>query len=288
MPSPYDFAGGVFKPTPPSVCPLAYTQHRAFTPDAKYYPPCDRPWSVPAVPLMIEVTSAPPPPSPRERLKHAATAAAGWIRRYGPLALAGAVGWACGYGLLGEELKLSALSSPWNRIPASWLLPFQKGTLTFAAEAVQSLALPRGHRWQWAMRGAFGAWVATILWQWRQLDYGEGILLYGVLVAVAQFAPSGLRQRTRGLRSFGWLLLWLMARTFTWSIALLLTVRLGQLFNPHVGWAVGGIMSGLLLALFLQLGPKETPPRVAPPPVIPSLPVSHSGASPSASVERPQ
>jgi hypothetical protein len=237
---------------------------------------------------MIEVTSAPPPPSPRERLKHAATVAAGLARRYGPLALAGAVGWACGYGLLGAELKLSALSSPWNKIPAAWLLPFQKGALTFAAEAVQCLALPQGRRWQWVMRGAFGAWVATILWQWRQLDYGEGILLYGGLVALAQFAPSGIRQRTQGLRSLGWLLLWLMARTFTWSIALLLTVRLGQGFSPLVGWAVGGAVSGLLLALFLRLGPKETPPLVTPPPVIPSLPASPSGTSPSAGVERPQ
>jgi hypothetical protein len=197
------------------------------------------------------------------------------------------VGWACGYGLLGEELKLSALPSPWNRIPAAWLLPFQKGTLTFVAEAVQSLALPRGRRWQWAMRGAFAAWVATLLWQLRQLDYGEGILLYGVLVSLAQFAPSGIRQRTRGLRSLGWLLLWLMARTFTWSIALLLTVRLGQLLNPTAGWAVGGAVSGLLLALFLRLGPKETPPLVTPPPVIPSQPASSSGASPSVGLEHP-
>lgn len=243
---------------------------------------------MPAVPLMIEVTSAPPPPPPRQRLRNAATVAAGLVRRYGLLVLAGAVGWVCGYGLLGAELKLSALPSPWNRIPAAWLLPFQKGTLTFAAEAVQSFALPPGRRWQWATRGAFAAWVATILWQWRQLDYGEGILLYGVLIAVAQFAPSGIRQHTRGLRSLGWLLLWLMARTFTWSLALLLTVRLGQLFNPYVGWAVGGAMSGLLLALFLRLGPKETPPVVTAPPIIPSLPVSSSGVRPGAGVERPQ
>ncbi len=237
---------------------------------------------------MIEVSSDSPPPSPRQRLKHAASVAAGLARRYGPLALAGAVGWVLGYGLLGAELKLSALSSPWNRIPASWLLPFQKGALTFVAEGVQSLALPQGRRWQWAMRGAFAAWVATLLWQLRQLDYGEGILLYGILVALAQFAPSGLRQRTRGLRSLGWLLLWLGARTFTWSMALLLTARLGQLFTPLVGWGLGGAMSGLLLALFLRSGPKETPPVVTPPTVVPSLPASTSGASPSAGVERPQ
>lgn len=235
---------------------------------------------------MIEVTSAPPPPSPLPKQRLAATAAVGLARKYGPLALAGAVGWVCGYGLLGEELKLSALSSPWNRIPASWLLPFQKGTLTFVAEVVQSLALPRGRRWQWFLRGSFGAWLATLLWQLRQLDYGEGILLYGVLVAAVQFAPSGLRQRTRGLRSLFWLLLWILARTFTWSIALLLTARLGQLLDPLVGWAVGGAMSGLLLALFLRFGPKENPRPVTPPPAVPSLPVSTSGATPSAGPER--
>lgn len=240
------------------------------------------------MPFMIEVTSAPPPPSPRQRLKHAATIAAELARRYAPLALAGAVGWVCGYGLLGTELKLSALSAPWSRIPASWLLPFQKGTLTFVAEIAQSLALPRGRRWQWATRGAFGAWVATLLWQLRQLDYGEGILLYGALMALTQFAPSGLRQRTRGLRSFGWLLLWLGARTFTWSLALLLTARLGPLFSPLVGWGLGGAMSGLLLALFLRFGPKETPPVVTPSTVVPSLPASSSEVSPSAGVERPQ
>jgi hypothetical protein len=237
---------------------------------------------------MIEVTSAPPPPSPHPRPKLAATVVAELARKYGPLVLAGAVGWVCGYGLLGAEFKLSALSDPWNRIPASWLLPIQKGTLTFVAEVVQSLALPRGRRWQWFLRGSFGAWLATLIWQLRQLDYGEGILLYGFLVALAQFAPSGLRERTRGLRSFGWLLLWLMARTFTWSIALLLTVRLGQLLHPNAGWAVGGAVSGLLLALFLRFGPKETPPAVSPPPIIPSLPVSSFGVRPGASVERPQ
>lgn len=235
---------------------------------------------------MIEVTSVPPSPSPHSRQKLAATVAVGLARKYGPLVLAGAVGWVCGYGLLGAEFKLSALTDPWNRIPASWLLPFQKGTLTFVAEVVQSLALPRGHRWQWFLRGSFGAWLATLLWQLRQLDYGEGILLYGALVALVQFAPSGLRQRTRGLRSFFWLMLWILARTFTWSIALLLTARLGQLFDPLVGWAIGGAVSGLLLALFLRFGPKENPRPVTPPPAVSSLPVSASGVPPSAGAER--
>jgi len=235
---------------------------------------------------MIEVTSAPPPLSPHPRHKLAATVAVGLARKYGLLVLAGAVGWVCGNGLLGEELKLSGLSDPWNRIPTSWLLPFQKGTLTFVTELVQSLALPRGRRWQWFLRGSFGAWLATLIWQLRQLDYGEGILLYGVLVALVQFAPSGLRQRTRGLRSFFWLLLWILARTFTWSMALLLTARLGQLFDPLVGWAIGGAASGLLLALFLRFGPKENPRPVTPPPAIPSLPVSTSGVTPNAGAER--
>lgn len=234
----------------------------------------------------MEVPNAPLPPSPHPRLKHAATVIAGLARKYAALMIAGAVGWVCGYGLLGVELKLSALPPPWSKLPVSWLLPFQKGTLTFAAEAVQSFALPGGRRLQWAIRGSTGAWLATVLWQWHQLDYGEGLLLYGTLVALMQFTPSGIRRRTRGLRAFGWLLLWLPARLFTWSLALLLTVRLGQSLGPLAGWAVGGALSGLLLALFLHLGPKETPPVVNPPIVIPPLPGSPLGATPGSSVER--
>jgi hypothetical protein len=231
---------------------------------------------------MLNVAEAPQPPSPRERLKRAGVTVAALARRYGPLAIAGAVGWVCGYGLLGEELKLSALPAPWGKLPASWLLPFQKGTLAFVAEAAQCLALPRGHRISWAMRGASGAWVATILWQWRQLEHGEGILLYGALVALLQFSPSPIRQRTRGLLMLGWLVLWLLARTFTWSLALLVTARVGQRLDPLVGWALGGAVSGLLLALLLRLGSKEAPRPAAPSFAPPPPPDSPSGAGPSA------
>jgi hypothetical protein len=126
--------------------------------------------------------------------------------------------------------------------------------------------------------------VATLLWQWRQLEHGEGLLLNGSLMALLQFAPTSIRQRTRGLRSLGWLMLWLGARTFTWSLALLLTARLGQSLGPLAGWALGGAVSGLLLALFLQLGPKETPSPAAPPWAHSPLPGSPSGASPNAGV----
>jgi hypothetical protein len=223
---------------------------------------------------MIEVASDPQPPSPRERLKHAATVAAGLGRRYGPLALAGAVGWACGYGLLGGELKLSALPAPWGKIPAAWLLPVQKAALTLVAEAAQSLALPRGHRVQWAVRGASGAFGATLIWQWNQLEHGQGLLLYGLLVALLQLAPSPIWQRTRGLRSLGWLVLWLLARTATWSLCLLLTAAVGQRAAPLVGWAVGGLVSGLLLAGVLRLGPSEGPRLTAPALASASLPGS--------------
>ncbi|EAU66960.1 hypothetical protein STIAU_4621 [Stigmatella aurantiaca DW4/3-1] len=224
----------------------------------KWYPlrhPC---WSVPAERCMSDFTHVPEPTAPRSRLKEAATLAVGLARGYGPLMVAGAIGWACGYGLLGTQLKLASLPPPLGQIPAAWLLPVQKGALTCTAEAIQSVALPRGQRWRWVKRGTSGAVAAVILWQWQQLDPGQGILLYGLLMAVLQFT-SALWQRARGLRTLGLGLLWLPARTFTWSLALLLTAAAGQRWEPLLGWALGGALSGLSLAMLLRWGTPKPP-----------------------------
>ncbi|MDC0714924.1 hypothetical protein POL68_41125 [Stigmatella sp. ncwal1] len=213
---------------------------------------------------MMDFTRVPEPPSPRARLKKAATLAAGLARGYGPLMVASAVGWTCGYGLLGTQLKLAGLSPPLGQIPAAWLLPLQKGALTCAAETLQAMALPRGQRLRWVKRGTTGAVAAVILWQWQQLDPGQGILLYGLLVAALQFT-STLWQRAGKLRTLGIGLLWVPARTLTWSLAMLLTAAAGQRWEPLLGWALGGALSGLSLAVLLRLGTPKAPTFAAPP-----------------------
>ena len=162
-----------------------------------------------------------------------------------------AFGWAIGFGRPGQ------LAVAWFASATGFALPqiAEKAVLeAFAALIVWPLLWRQGFRgsFWWVLWSGIGAAVGLFAWTASGVEPATGIVVYGAVVAFFQWFV--LSQQFRGFWT------WLVLRTALWSASLIVVSRIGQRFQPDLGWGAGGLTYGVLIGLWMYWQLRKQPP----------------------------
>ncbi len=162
-----------------------------------------------------------------------------------------ALGWAIGFGRPGQ------LAVNWLAGSTGLALPqiAEKALLeACAALIVWPLLWRQGFRssFWWVLWNGIGAAVGMFAWTKTGVEPATGIVVYGAVVAFFQWFV--LSQQFRGFWT------WILLRTAIWSGCLVVVSRIGQRFQPDLGWGAGGLMYGIIIGLWMYWQLRKQPP----------------------------